>query len=105
MPTLENRANQGIKKNDIVRVISGREGQSGKTGKVLRVITSQNRVLIEKVNMVKRHQKPNQQQRQGGIVEKEAAIHLSNVVLVSRGVAPAVEKEKKAPAKRKKKES
>ncbi|MFH1262322.1 MAG: 50S ribosomal protein L24 [Pseudomonadota bacterium] len=105
MRPMETRANQGIRKNDIVKVISGREGQSGKTGKVLKILTKKNRVLIEKVNMVKRHQKPNQENRQGGIVEKEAPIHLSNVVLVSRGTSPTVEKEKKAPAKRKKKES
>ena len=106
MNNLETRAHQGIRKNDIVRVITGREGQAGKTGKVLQILTKQNRLIIEKVNMVKRHQKPNQTNRQGGIVEKEAPIHLSNVVLVSRGTSTAaVEKEKKAPPKRKKKES
>lgn len=105
MANLETRANQGIRKNDIVRVIAGREGQSGKTGKVLQVLTKQNRLVIEKVNMVKRHQKPNQKQRQGGIIEKEAPIHLSNVVLVSRGTSGSPEKEKKTLGKRKKKES
>ncbi len=105
MANLETRANQGIRKNDIVRVIAGREGQSGKTGKVLQILTKKNRLVIEKVNMVKRHQKPNQKQRQGGIIEKEAPIHLSNVVLVSRGPSGSPEKEKKTPGKRKKKES
>ena len=67
-----------LRKNDTVMVIAGRE--RGKTGKVLRVLDEKSRVLIEHVNMVKRHQKPRSAQQQGGIVEKEAAIHLSNVV-------------------------
>jgi large subunit ribosomal protein L24 len=95
MPQLESRANQGIKKNDIVRVVSGRE--TSKTGKVLRILTNQNRAIIEKVNMVKRHTKPNQQNRQGGIVEKEAPVHLSNIILVSRG---GEETQKKKPRKK-----
>jgi large subunit ribosomal protein L24 len=77
---LESRANQAVRKNDIVQVISGRE--SGKRGKVLSVVTDRDRVFVEKVNMVKRHTKPNQQNRQGGIIEKEAAMHLSKVLLV-----------------------
>ena len=67
-----------LKKDDTVMVIAGRE--RGKTGKVLRVLDEKNRVLIEHVNMVKRHQKPRSAQQQGGIVEKEAPVHLSNVV-------------------------
>lgn len=68
-----------IKKNDTVVVITGRE--KGKTGKVLRVVGD--RVTIEKLNLVKRHTRPTEKHRQGGIVEKEAPMHLSNVQLVS----------------------
>ena len=65
-----------VKKNDQVMVISGEH--RGKTGRVLRILTDKNRVVVEGVNMVKRHTKPRTNQ-QGGIVEKEAPIHASNV--------------------------
>ena len=61
-----------IKKNDNVMVISGKE--KGKKGRVIAVYPQHNRLLIEKLNMIKRHTKPNQQLRQGGIVEKEGPI-------------------------------
>lgn len=77
---VENRANQAIRKNDIVQVKTGKE--AGKRGKVLRVLTPKDRLVVEKLNMAKKHQKPNQENRQGGIVEKEASLHLSNVMLV-----------------------
>src|ERR1041384_6221084 len=67
-----------LKKDDTVMVIAGKE--KGKTGKVLRVLAENDRVLIERVNMVKRHTKPRGVQQPGGIVEKEASIHLSNVL-------------------------
>ena len=67
-----------IRKDDTVIVIAGRE--RGKTGKVLRLLHEKNRVVIERVNMVKRHTKPRGVQSPGGIVEKEASIHLSNVL-------------------------
>ena len=67
-----------IRKDDTVIVIAGRE--RGKTGKVLRLLHEKNRVVIERVNLVKRHQKPRGVQSPGGIVEKEASIHLSNVL-------------------------
>ena len=77
-----------IRKNDTVMVITGRE--KGKTGKVLRVIREKNRVVIERLHMVKRHQKPRQQGAAGGIVEKEASIDLSNVMIMcDRCNAPA----------------
>lgn len=66
-----------IKKDDTVVVISGSE--KGKKGRVIAAIPSENRVIVEKVNVVKRHQKPTQKQRQGGIIEREAKIHASNV--------------------------
>jgi large subunit ribosomal protein L24 len=69
-----------IRKNDTVMVVAGRE--RGKTGKVLRVIAEKNRVVIERLNMVKRHQKPRGAQAPGGVVEKEASIDLSNVMLM-----------------------
>jgi len=69
-----------IVKNDTVKVISG--NHKGKVGKVLKVFTASNRVIVEKVRLVKRHTKPRSQQEPGGIVEKEASIHVSNVMLV-----------------------
>ncbi len=69
-----------IKKNDTVKVIAGKD--KGKSGKVLRLIPKKDRVIVEKINMVKRHMKPSQQSRQGGILEKEAPIHISNLMLI-----------------------
>ncbi len=67
-----------LRRDDTVMVIAGRE--RGKTGKVLRVLAEKDRVVIERVNMVKRHTKPRGVQSPGGIVEKEASIHVSNVL-------------------------
>jgi large subunit ribosomal protein L24 len=69
-----------IKKNDTVLVTTGKE--KGKRGRVIAVYPRENRVLIEKLNMIKRHTKPTQQLRQGGIVEKEAPLSAANVKLV-----------------------
>ena len=69
-----------IKKNDSVMVIAGKE--RGKTGKVLRVFPARDRALVERLNMVKRHIKPRSPQDSGGILEKEASVHLSNLMLV-----------------------
>lgn len=66
-----------LKKGDRVQVIAGKE--KGKSGKILKTITEKDRVIVEKVNMVKKHQKPDQKSK-GGIVEKEGAIHRSNVM-------------------------
>ncbi len=71
---------QGIKKNDTVIVTSGKE--KGKEGRVLAVYPLKERVLIEKVNVIKRHMKPSRQYTQGGIIEKEASLHLSKVRLI-----------------------
>ena len=77
-----------VRKNDTVMVIAGRE--KGKTGKVLKVVRETNRVIIERLHMVKRHQKPRGQQSPGGVVEKEASIDLSNVMIMcDRCNAPA----------------
>jgi large subunit ribosomal protein L24 len=70
-----------IKKNDLVRVISG--NSKGLEGKVLKTFPSSDRIIVEKVHMIKRHlRKQRGQVQQGGIVEKEASIHVSDVVLV-----------------------
>ena len=67
-----------LRKDDTVMIIAGRE--RGKTGKVLRVLADEDRVLIERINLVKKHTKPRGVQQPGGIVEREAAIHISSVV-------------------------
>ncbi|MCF8276120.1 MAG: 50S ribosomal protein L24 [Flavobacteriales bacterium] len=69
-----------IKKGDTVKVISGES--KGEEGKVLEVYPTKNRALVEGVNIVKRHTKPNAAHPNGGIVEKEASIQLSNLMLV-----------------------
>jgi len=69
-----------IKKNDLVQVISGEE--KGKTGKVLRLVPEKNQLVIEKLNLAKKHTKPSQKNRQGGIVKMEMPISASNVLLV-----------------------
>ena len=69
-----------FRKNDSVKVISG--SYKGQTGRVLKIISKNNRVLVEGINKVKKHMKPSQENPQGGIVEKELSIHISNVMLV-----------------------
>ena len=70
-----------VKRNDLVIVIAGKD--KGKTGRVLRIITDKNRVLVEGAGMVKKHVKPNPQRNiAGGILSQESAIHVSNVMLV-----------------------
>ena len=70
----------GIKKEDTVRVMAGK--YKGRAGRVLKVDMAKGAVLIEKINLIKKHMKPNKTYSQGGIIEKEAPIHISNVVLV-----------------------
>src|SRR3989442_11715020 len=67
-----------IRKNDTILVIAGKE--KGKRGRVLFVIPAKGRVIVEHVNMIKRHQRPTQKLRQGGIIEREGALALSNVL-------------------------
>ena len=69
-----------LKKNDLVEVATGKE--RGKTGKILRVIREKNQVLVEKINMIKRHTRPSPTTGQGGIVEKEAPLNVSKVKLI-----------------------
>jgi len=79
-PKKLSRSKIRIKKNDIVEVMAGRD--RGKTGKVLRIVEEQDRLVVEKVNMIKRHTRPSPTTGQGGIVEKEGSVHVSNVRLV-----------------------
>ncbi|MEO9257009.1 MAG: 50S ribosomal protein L24 [Crocinitomicaceae bacterium] len=69
-----------IKKGDTVYVNTGED--KGKTGRVLRVIVSKNRAIVEGINMISKHSKPNAQNPQGGIEKKEASIHISNLNVV-----------------------
>lgn len=69
-----------IKKNDKVMVVSGKE--KGKVGKILKVLPEKNRVIVEKVNYIKRHTRPGGKVSKGGIIEKEAPLHVSNVMLI-----------------------
>ena len=76
-----------LKKNDLVEVTTGKE--RGKTGKVLKVFREKNQVLVEKVNMIKRHTRPSPTTGQGGIVEKEAALNVCKVKLICPKCATA----------------
>jgi large subunit ribosomal protein L24 len=69
-----------IRKNDMVMIIAGND--RGKTGKVLKVFPKKYRVIVEGINLRKRHTKPNQRNPQGGILEKEASVHASNVMIL-----------------------
>ena len=68
-----------IRKGDMIKVISG--SYKGKTGKVIKTSLNKNRILVEGINVVKKHMKPSQESPQGGIIEKEMSIHISNIVL------------------------
>ncbi len=70
----------GIKKNDTVQVISGDE--KGKKGRVLSMLSKDDRIIVEGINMIKRHMKPSKKYSQGGIIEKEASVERSNIMLV-----------------------
>ena len=69
-----------VRKNDLVVVIAGKD--KGTRGKVLRVLPERDRVVVEGANRAKRHQKPTQRNPQGGIIEMELPLHVSNVMLV-----------------------
>ncbi|MBI5665394.1 MAG: 50S ribosomal protein L24 [Nitrospirae bacterium] len=70
----------GLKKNDTVVIITGDE--KGKKGRVLGVDPANNKLLVERLNMIKKHMKPSKKYTQGGIIEKEAPFQMSNVMLV-----------------------
>lgn len=69
-----------VKTGDTVLVISGNE--KGKKGKILKMLTDKQRAIVERLNIVKKHIKPSAQNPQGGIIEKEAGIHISNLMLI-----------------------
>ena len=69
-----------IKLNDQVEVIAGKD--KGRVGKVIKVFRDSDKVLVEKINMIKRHTKPSMANQQGGIIEKEARLHISNLMLI-----------------------
>ena len=69
-----------LKKGDIVNLLSGKD--KGKSGKVLEIDARKGRVFVEKLNMLKKHTKPSSKQRQGGIIEKEGPVNISNVMVV-----------------------
>jgi large subunit ribosomal protein L24 len=70
----------GVKKDDKVMVIAGKD--KGKVGRVLSVLPKKDRLVVEHVNMIKKHMRPSRQYTQGGIIEKEGQIHISNVMIV-----------------------
>lgn len=95
-----------IKVGDNVRVITG--SNKGKEGKVLNVLRKDNRVVVDGVNIVKKHVKPNRTNESGGILEVEAPIHISNVKVLTKEAKKEVKKEvkeKKASKKKDEKES
>jgi len=69
-----------LKKDDKVKMVAGKD--KGKIGKILKVFNKKDRVLVENINIMKRHTRPSAQAKQGGIIESEAPIHWSNVVLM-----------------------
>ena len=74
------RAKTHLKVNDQVEVIAGKD--KGRVGKVIKVNANDGRAIVEKINMIKRHTKPSQMNQQGGIIEKEAALDASNLMLI-----------------------
>jgi len=69
-----------LKLNDQVEIIAGKD--KGRVGKIIRIMTKSNKAVVERANMIKRHTKPSATNQQGQIVEKEAPIHVSNLMLV-----------------------
>lgn len=92
-----------IKVGDNVRVITG--SNKGKEGKVLKVLRKENRVLVDGVNIVKKHVKPNRENETGGILEVEAPLHISNVQVVSKETKKEAKEAKKEVKKETKKET
>ena len=72
-----------IKKNDNVKIISGI--YKGESGRIIKILSSKNRAIVEGVNKVKKHTRPTQDNPQGGIIEKEMPINISNLMLIHKG--------------------
>jgi large subunit ribosomal protein L24 len=77
-----------VKKGDTVEVVQGKE--NGKRGKVLHVLAAEERIVVERVNFIKRHVRPSKKTPQGGVIEREASMHISNVKLVCPSCNQAV---------------
>lgn len=77
-----------IKKDDIVKIITGKD--KGKSGRVIKVFPSRDRLIVEGLNLVRKHQRPSQENQQGGIIDKEASIHRSNVMLLRNNKATRI---------------
>ena len=77
-----------LKTGDTVQVISG--DHKGEQGKIVKVLTDKNRAIVEGVNMVSKHTKPSAKNPQGGIVKKEASLHISNLMIVEKGTTTRV---------------
>ena len=90
-----------VKVGDNVRVITG--SNKGKEGKVLKVLRKENRVIIDGVNIIKKHVKPNRENESGGILETEAPIHISNIKVATREAKKEEKKEAKKAVKETKK--
>ena len=71
-----------IRKDDSVKVVSG--NYKGQTGRVIKIVNKNNRAIVEGINKVKKHIRPSQENPQGGIVEKEMSIHMSNLMLMNK---------------------
>jgi large subunit ribosomal protein L24 len=82
----DNKAKLRIKKDDRVTVIAGDD--KGKTGRVIEIVTSTNRAIVEGVNIISRHTKPNAQNQQGGIIKKEAPVSISNLKVMDKSGTP-----------------
>lgn len=91
-----------IKKGDIVVALAGDDAASKKTGKVLQVIPAQGRAIVEGFNYVKKHMRKSQDNPQGGIVEKEAPVHLSNLKLYDASQDKTAKSKKKTTGSKKK---
>tara|TARA_B110000263_G_C14939859_1_gene343146 strand:+ start:56 stop:361 length:306 start_codon:yes stop_codon:yes gene_type:complete len=77
-----------IRKDDMVKIITGKD--RGKSGRVIKVFPAKDRLIVEGLNLVKKHQRPTQENQQGGIIEKEASIHRSNVMLLLNNKATRI---------------
>ena len=82
-----------LRKNDQVEVIAGKD--KGRVGKILKIDQKRNRAVVERINMIKKHQKPVDAQQPGQIVEREASVHISNLMLVCPECANTVRTGKK----------